>query len=284
MKREYIIMDDFWWLPEDMSIKGLLVGVGHHKQVADSEDVPPLDSWYRSLDQKGNLSSNIEHYPIRSLNRWRKACKNTNVYRTLKVFDGNTGEAIFLGPFLVDIDNSDEDLDDAQTVTKQIVVYLTEQRGLSSDGIRIFFSGRKGFNVEICPEVLEISGSVPNQIELSARRLDEIIASLRNINNIRDSYEDIVDSQGVVIAQCYTTRNIVSSQQTAIDRIYGDRFGYRLKHPYIRLHRSINKWIRNDGSKMTRMRIELSIEQLWSINAVGISSKAEESAQMFQLT
>lgn len=237
--------------------------MGHHKEVADSEEVPPLGSWYRLLDQEGNLSNNEEYYPINRLSRWRSACKNTNVYRTLKVFDRDTGKAIFLGPFLVDIDNSDENLDDAQAVTKQVVTYLIKQQGLSSDDLRIFFSGRKGFNVEVRPEVLGINGSVSDQIKLSSKKLDDIIAVLRSNNNIQDA-----------------TKNMVSSQKTVIDRIYGDRFGYKLKHPYIRLHHSINKWIRNDGNKTARVKLELTIEQLWGISAAKISSKAEKLARM----
>ena len=234
MKSGSDLTSDFWWLPKNVPIEYLLIGVGHHKEVADSEDVPPLGSWYCSLDQKGYLSNNIQYYPINLLNKWRSACKNTNVYRTLRVFDRNMGDAVFLGPFLVDIDNKVINLDDAQSVTKQVVTYLRTELGLSLDNLHIFFSGHKGFNIEVCPEALEIGGSVPDRIRLSSSKLDKIITFLRSENNIQDS-----------------TKNVVSSQGTVIDRIYGDRFNrYTLKHPYIRLHDSINKWIRDDGNKI----------------------------------
>lgn len=251
-------MDDFWWLPENVALGGLLVGVGHHKGVADSEDMPPLDSWYRSLDLEGNLSNNIRYYPINSLSKWRGACKNTNVYRTLKLFDQNTRKAVFIGPFLIDIDNSSENLDDAQAVTKQIVAYLIKQLKLSSGDMRIFFSGHKGFNVEVRSETLGINGPIPKQIRLSSGKLNDIITILRNNNNIQDF-----------------VNNVISSQGTVIDRIYGDRFGYRLKHPYIRLHDSINKWIRNNGSEMAQMKTALTTEQLCNIEAAELARMAQ---------
>lgn len=149
-----------------------------------------------------------------------------------------------IGPFLIDIDNSSENLDDAQDVTKQVVAYLTKQLKLSLDDLLIFFSGHKGFNVEIRSEVLGINGPAHNQIELSGRKLSDIITVLHNNNKTQDFSENVVGSQGAVI-----------------DRIYGDRLGYKLKHSYIRLHDSINKWIRDDGSEMARMKIELTTEQ-----------------------
>ena len=108
-------------MSKDINTKKLSIGVGDHKEIADSEDVPSLDSWYHSFDQEGNISKNIQYYPLTSLSKWRKTCKNTNVYRTLKLFDHETREVIFLGTFPIDIDNGDDGLEDALAVTKQAV-------------------------------------------------------------------------------------------------------------------------------------------------------------------
>ena len=254
-------MSDFWWLPKNLSRKDLPVGVGHHIEVADNENVPPLDSWWHSLDRKGDLSNDIQYYPIDSLNKWKSACNNTNVYRTLTIFNGDTKGAILLGPFLIDIDNfkwdSDkdgykEDLDAAQEVTCKAITFLSQNWQISSRDMRIFFSGRKGFNIEICPRALGIRGSVNNQVELSAKKLEEII--------------------GTIIT------NKASKSKTVIDRIYGNRFGYRLKHPYIRLHDSVNKWICSDGKAIARRRIEITIEELQTKNAVEIALETERLA------
>ncbi|MBI2980163.1 MAG: hypothetical protein HYY41_04980 [Chloroflexi bacterium] len=258
------LISDSWWLPDIASIGDLVIGVGHHKEIADDEEVPALESWYRSLTPKGNLSNKVKcvGYSINSLNEWRKACNNTNVYRTLKVFNRNTGEASFLGPFLIDIDNGAEDLSDTQSITRQVVDYLTTQLNLSLDDLHIFFSGHKGFNIEIRPETMGISGLIADQIRFSSKRLDKIIAVLRNRNSIQDP-----------------TRNVVSSQGTVIDPIYGDRYGYQLKHPYIRLHNSINKWIRDDNKVAARRRIEIKYEQLWKKSTAEIYLESEKLAE-----
>jgi hypothetical protein len=156
-------MSDFWWLPKNLARKDLLIGVGHHKEIADNEKVPPLDSWWHSLDRKGDLSNDIRYYPINSLNKWKSACNNSNVYRTLTIFNGDNKEAILLGPFLIDIDNCKwdkawdgykEDLGAAQDVTCKAITFLSQDWQISSRDMRIFFSGRKGFHIEICPEAL----------------------------------------------------------------------------------------------------------------------------------
>ena len=256
-------MSDFWWLPKNVAVGKLLVGVGHHKVIADNEEVPPLDEWYRSFDHKQNLSNNIEYYPVRLLNDWRRVCKNINVYRTLTIFDKNTKKASLLGPFLIDIDNSDEDLDDAQVITTQVTTYLLDDQGISKDDLRIFFSGRKGFNIEMCPQAFKIKGMISEQIKLYSRKLGDIIAFLRGKNNVLN-----------------VTRNMVSKQGTVIDQIYGDRLGYTLKHPYIRLHNSINKWIRGSDSEIARMKSELAIKQLCNMSITQISSKSEKLARI----
>ena len=266
MKSGSDLTSDFWWLPRNIGIEDLSVSLGHHTALTDKDD-PCSMQWFHSLDENMQISPEAKYYDLDVLSKWRSVCKNTNVYRTIKVFDKKTGEPLFLGPFLIDIDNSvenngfREDLDDAQAVTKQVVTYLIQQLELFSDDLRIFFSGRKGFNVEIRPQALGINGSLLDQVRLSSKKLDDIISALRNSNNIQGS-----------------SRNVVGRQGTIIDRIYGDRFGYKLKHPCVRLHDSINKWIRGDGKAVARRKIEITLEQLRNMSAAEISLKSERLA------
>jgi hypothetical protein len=254
------LVTDFWWLSNNASIDELLVGVGNHRNAADDTDIPPLSSWYRSVNQD-SLSNNVEYYPIAFINKWRILCKNTNIYRSLKIFDCNTQQAIFLGPFLVDIDN-ESDLDASQNVAKQVLEYLTKKLKLPLNDLRIFFTGHKGFNIEIRPEALKICGSATNQIKLSSKKLDEVINYLRENNKVQDSTKNIVDCQG-----------------TVIDRIYGDRFDYKLKHPYIRLHDSINRWVGCNGKVISRKKIEVTYQDLFDKSAIEISQESEAQAQ-----
>lgn len=241
------LISDFWWLGQSQTDRYTYLELGHSKPV-DDYTTPIIDA-------------KVHH--ISDMDKFRSSFQNTNVYRSLKISDASLNGDEILGPFLVDIDNEEEDLDDAQGVTKQVVEYLRTQLMLSLDDLRIFFSGHKGFNIEVRPQALEIAGSVPDQIRLSSKKLDDVIAFLCSDNKVQDQ-----------------TKNIVSIQGTGIDRIYGDRFGYKLKHPYIRLHNSINKWIRSDGSEVAGMKIERTIQQLWNMSAAEISLESRKLAQI----
>jgi len=264
MTEEMLGESDFWWLPKGTACENLLVGLGHQRPLTGEED-PKSVMWCRPLDENEEPCNNLDVYPLDFLDRWRNACNNINVYRTLKVFNKNSGEAAFLGPFIVDIDNGDngkENLEDALGVARQAVDFLIRRCNLGTDDLRIFFTGRKGFNIEVRPEALRIDGSITYQIELSAQRLDKIIEALRDINNIVGG-----------------GTNIVTNQDTCIDLVYVNRVGgYRLKHPYTRLHFSINKWVRNHDSKMARMKTQISLDELRNRNAADISSEAERLA------
>jgi hypothetical protein len=158
---------------------------------------------------------------IDELENWRDRFQNTNVYRALKTVSTSPGIGEIIGPVLVDIDNSDENLEDALTVTRKILFLLNDELRIEPDSLRIFFTGRKGFNFEIRPQALGIQGSTIDQVRKSAEVLYRITEALR-------------------AGKTWQIRNQVSDTGTVVDQIYGDRFGYRLKHPYIRLHSSLN--------------------------------------------
>lgn len=245
MTKEMLEESDFWWLPKGTASNNLLVGLGHQRPLTDKDD-PISVMWCRPLDVNEEPCDNLDVYPLDFLDRWRDACNNTNVHRTLKVFDKNSGKAAFLGPFIVDIDNDGENLEDALGVARQAVKFLITQCNVRTDDLRIFFTGHKGFNIEVCPEALRIGGSITDQIRLSAQMLGKIIEALRKINNI------VVGNN-----------NTVTAQGTCIDRIYGNELGgYGLKHPYTRLHCSINRWVRNHNSNMARMKIQINLDEL----------------------
>lgn len=260
---EMLEESDFWWLPRGAASENPLVGLGHHRPINDEDDLISI-MWCRPLDVNEEPFNNLNVYPLNFLHCWRNACNNTNVYRTLKVFYKNAGEAAFLGPFVVDIDNEKENLEDALSAARQAVDFLILQYNLGTDDLRIFFTGHKGFNIEVRPKTLRIDEDDPitDQIEVSAQMLDKIIEGLRHTNGVVDG-----------------CTNTVTNKDTQIDRIYGNRFGgYRLKHPYTRLHCSINKWVRNHDSKMARMKIQISLDELRNRSAADISLESERLA------
>lgn len=257
---------DFWWLPEDVKETSLLVKVGYHRPLTDDDD-PQSVQWFHSLNTAGQLSTCQQLYPLDFLIQWRRACRNTNVYRSLTLFDIG-GKPVLLGSFLIDIDNSEwadgytEDLEDALHVARIAVKILTRTYSLVGEDVRIFFSGRKGFNIEVRSAALGISGSFGDQVRGSCEKLDQIIKALRQANNVTNS-----------------TTNVVSNQRTVIDRVHGSkRSGYGLKHTYVRLHDSINKWVQKNENETARMRIELSLNDLCNRNVRDIFAEAERLA------
>ena len=132
---------------------------------------------------------------------------------------------------------------------------------LALGDLRIFFTGHKGFNIEIRPEALKIYGSVPEQIKLSSKMLDVIIDNLREKNVVQDS-----------------TISAVDGNETIIDWLYGDRFNYKLKHPFLRLHDSINRWVEHDGKIISRKKIVLTYQDLFKKSIREILSESEALA------
>jgi len=194
---------------------------------------------------------------IDELEHWRERFQNTNVYRALKIASASSGEDEIIGPFLVDVDNGAGDLGDALVVTRKTFRLLHDKLRVDIDSLRIFFTGHKGFNVEIRPQALDIQGSTNDQVRKSANVLHQITETLRG-------------------GKSWQTRNQVSDAGTVVDQIYGDRYsGYRLKHPYIRLHSSLNMWISSDGKTKTRMKIELTVDELNKLPTTAIASRAE---------
>lgn len=235
---------DYWWLSSSQRSKYQQTEFGHHRPIRDDED-PSSIKW----DNNVCSISELEH--------WRDRFHNTNVYRTLKITSISSGVDEIIGPFLIDIDNGDEKLEDTLTVARKTFLILHDVFKVETDSLRVFFTGHKGFNFEICPQALDIKGAIDDQVRKSAQVLYQITEKLRG----RKSWQ---------------IRNQVSDIGTVVDQIYGNRLGYKLKHPYIRLHNSLNIWISSDDKTKSRMKIELTVEELNKLSATEIVSRSEK--------
>jgi len=253
---------DFWWLQEER-YRSLFVGVGHHRPLMDHDD-PNQVPWFHSVCDN-NLSPVNRLHPLDYIHTWRKVCDDVNVYRSLTIYDGG-GDPILLGPFLIDIDNSrhtngyEEDLDDALKVARQTAMYLADNcQSLDEKDMRIFFSGRKGFNIEINPAAIGIraADNVCDQLKLSAAKQDGIRSAIRDANRVPDDM--------------FTSRSATSNGGTTIDLVY--RNG--LNHPYIRLHDSINKWTSSSRGSLARRRIAVRLDDLFNLSVEQICRQAE---------
>ena len=238
---------DFWWLDSRQKTKYMYAEFGHHRPIRDDED-----PWSIQWDTKTCV--------INQLNDWRESFQNTNVYRSLKIATAPVDGEQLIGPFLVDIDNDNEDLDDALVVARKTFHFLQDRLGVDANNVRIFFTGHKGFNLEVHPQVFGIRGSIGDQSR-----------------NFADSLRQI--TEGLRVGKSWQTINQVSDTGTVIDQIYGNRYsGYRLKHPYIRLHSSLNKWLMSDGRAKIRTKIELSVDELNKVTAREVVDKSKKQA------
>ena len=235
---------DFWWLSSSQRSRYQYTEVCHHRPIRDDEDP-------RSVNWDPNTCS------IDELEHWRDRFQNENVYRALKIASASSGVEEIIGPFLVDIDNGDKNLEDALVVTRKTFHLLRDEFRVDINSLKIFFTGHKGFNLEIRPQALDTRGSTYDQIRKSANILHHITEALRR-------------------GKSWQTTNWVSDEGTIVEQIYGDRFCYTLKHPYIRLHGSLNMWITSDGKPMTRMKFELTVDELNKLPVTEIVSRAEK--------
>lgn len=181
---------DFWWLSSSQRSRYQYTEFGHHRPIHDNENP-------RSVNWDTNICS------IDALEHWRDRFQNVNVYRALRMASASLGAEGIIGPFLVDIDNGDEVLEDALVVTRKTFHLLRDEFRVDIDSLGIFFTGHKGFNFEIRPQALGIHGSTNDQIRKSANVLKQITEALRK-------------------GKSWQTRNQVSDAGTVVDQIYGD--------------------------------------------------------------
>lgn len=134
--------EEFWWVSAAGS--GLSGWVG----VALSQWTPPPDPpGWQELPERVELNN---------LESWTASQGWTNVHRTTAVFDSATGHVGIEGPYVIDLDAEEGDHGEVsarqlETCRERAVMiarhYLAS--GVRTDQIRLYYSGHKGFHVEI---------------------------------------------------------------------------------------------------------------------------------------
>ena len=230
-------MTDFWWLTHEQANKYVYVELVHHQPLTDEAD---------ASHQSFNNPCFAE---IQSMSKWCNKYQNTNVYRSLKICANNSKGEALSGPFVLDIDNS-KNLDDTLIVTQKAVKCIFNSYNLKESDLRLFFTGHKGFNIEVLPSALGLAAGTQSEQDNKADCIREkIISELRRNAGLASQP-----------GQC---RNLVSEQGTLIDPI----------HKHVRLHDSINKWIENGGQK-ARRKIALTLKELCSLQITQIVGRS----------
>ena len=139
--------------------------------------------------------------------------------------------------------------DDALIMTRNAVKCIVNSYDLKERDIRLFFTGHKGFNIEVLPSALGLAGTQNEQDNKADRIWKKIISELRRNAGLASKP-----------GQC---RNLVSEQGTLIDPI----------HKHVRLHDSINEWI-ECGTAKARKKIGLTLSELGCLTLENIIAKS----------
>lgn len=245
------LLSDFWWLSPAEKDECLYVELVNDPLLKD--DDAPLQAFSRPCFSL-----------VSEMGRWRANLRNTNVYRSLKVWKDNSKREALTGPFIVDIDNENGCLDDALTVTRKAVKSALSLYGVGPNDVRVFFTGHKGFNIEVRPSSVGITGSPEEQKSKGECRRKEIIKELgpgksscgiSNIENGKPVWK--VERSNTMWS------NQVSAKGTLID----------VTQDYIRLHDSINAWIEDKETK-NRKKVILSLAEIDSLTLEQIIHKS----------
>lgn len=249
-------VSDLWWVdPDEGSLPGYLY-LAHHSP-GDVAGQPARQQWYYSLTTKGDLAPERKRYRPDFTAEWRQRCQNSNIYRSLQLFSSERGDEAALGPFLLDISHpagDNEGLNDAWDVTRKALTLLRRVWLLPEQSLRLFFTVRRGFNLEVRPAVLGIGGPYARQLESSWHTLRQLTGSLKG------------ETGGPA--------NQVTSRGTVVAEAYGGADGPALQQPLIRLHGSENVWRTQRGVKRQR-KIEVPVAEAEKQTVGAILAQAE---------
>ena len=118
--------------------------------------------WYIEMGGMYTINSNKVfgrkiYCDIKEKTEIRKKFNNTDVYASIFQYNKeDQNQSDLIGPMYIDLDMDINNDDDYQKLKRQlliIVTYLNSEYGITSDMIRFFFTGKKGFHL-IIPSII----------------------------------------------------------------------------------------------------------------------------------
>lgn len=177
------MLSDFWWLSPEERTKYIYVDLFHQEPYSDEPNTDKDPSSCPMLKDG--------RHTFDCIGQWRSEHKNINVFRSFKLYDSDrsNGKTI-VGPLLLDIDRINEtnggyipDIDKALEDVRSLV--KTCCSNLGDKDYRIFFTGHKGFHIEINPKSLNIPQNVNTRRNFEGVR--------KHINNkLGNSFVDVL--------------------------------------------------------------------------------------------
>lgn len=155
---------EFWWPTPDEMSKYTWLEVLHTDPHSDEpgSDLRPLRvGSYRSVGLDGSLSCRRKRYHTDFLDVWRERVGNINVFRGLRLYSAEEDGTEMAGPLVIDIDSEDSTARSSGYCPNIHHSLQTARRildgplsGLSETDYRVYFTGNKGFSIEVCPKAL----------------------------------------------------------------------------------------------------------------------------------
>lgn len=173
---------DFWWLSPEEARQYRYVDLSHQEPYSDEpntdKDPLPLKKW------------NGPRLRLEDIHKQTSNFRNKNVFRSWAIYDCASNGGEIIGPFLLDIDRTVKDsylpdlaraLDDTQLLVRD---YCSS---FEVEDYRIFFTGHKGFHIEIRPVAIGVQTHM-NRREYFEKRRKEV--NIRFGNGFVDPFHE----------------------------------------------------------------------------------------------
>lgn len=180
-------------------------------------------------------TSDKEVVLINDLPEFIKIHQGQNIWRSWQIWkDSEQKKCIGEVPFWLDIDDTNENLENAHTITHSCIELIINDDVCSKDPnrIRIGFSGRKGFHIYINPITTFDGREFKNNLAFKVRK-----------------------KLGLEQPDVFSPTNTFF-ESTVIDVI----------HPHIRIMGSLHSWTKDDGKVMARRTFEMSYNEFLDLN------------------
>ncbi len=227
---------DFWWLTQEESKRYKYIFLCYQEPYSDEPNAdkePTSVKRYFSIEASGTLSNEIKRYPIDFLQYWKKKNNNINVFRSYYLYSNEKHGEKICGPLIIDIDRENGSYNEGYI--QNLALALKDTHLLIDEyfykfrenDFRIFFTGHKGFNIEIHPKALQISSSSSDRYRQFTRIRKEINAvfgdsfadKLHNEVRLHDSINRFISSDGVVMNRMKFEISVRELKRITVDEI-----------------------------------------------------------------
>ena len=196
---------EFWWLSPSERTKFEYVLPGYQESLPNDDVPDPIYGGRVKVDQ---------------LSRWCDGHQWLNVHRKLNVYSQQAEECEVLeGPILLDFDNGEEDLVSACRCSREALKFLQDEHQINvMEDCRVFFSGRKGFHIELRPTAVE-----PESLERVGRHRRRrfkkaLIRRLRGAFRVNCDIANLLDLRGTVLDKDRDAKRINGSVNAWVDK------------------------------------------------------------------